>query len=98
MHYSHPVLIHSQVLKPLTLPTCMLRYQLSVSFHPAGTMLSCNQEIMEYMAQNLMQYMNPTLLLPQLRKHNLITEEDAGQLQKTIQPDHLVKIPWGSLN
>lgn len=38
-----------------------------------------NQEIIDYMAQNLMQFMNPTSLLPQLMKHGLITEEDASQ-------------------
>lgn len=47
--------------------------------HCTANMLSGNQEIMEYMAQNLMHYMNPTSLLPQLMKHGLLTEEDAGQ-------------------
>lgn len=48
-------------------------------FHSTATMLSSNQEILEYMAENLMHYMNPTLLVPQLKKQGLLTEEDAGQ-------------------
>ena len=47
-------------------------------YHSAATMLSGDQEILEYMAENLMQYMNPRLLLPQLVKCGLVTGEDAG--------------------
>ena len=42
-------------------------------------MLSLNQEILEYMAENLMHCMKPMLALPQLIQHGLLTEKDVGQ-------------------
>ena len=46
----------------------------------AATTLSSSQEILEYMADNLMHFLNPTLVLPHLMNHSLLTEEDAGEL------------------
>lgn len=42
-------------------------------------MMFANQEIVDYMNQHLMHYMNPMALLPNLQQQHLLTEEDVGK-------------------